>query len=167
MSVSATLSGTLTIQPAAGSRDADTMAKLSRTYRKIAGVGASRLLLMGALSTQLWRLSSGPPRLPRLIALRRGWSPPPGPGDARPGGAQVRPGRVSCPAGTWGPSRAEIATAPYFAGLAPPCVMVRGRLTQVDRLARFPPKPLLECTERCSTFPMYRHGWGASWPLVQ
>ena len=38
--------------------------------------------------------------------------------------------------------------------------MVRARLTQVDRLARFPPKPLLECAERCGTFPMYRHGWG-------
>jgi hypothetical protein len=35
------------------------MAKLSRTYRKIAGVGASRLLFMGALSTRLWRVSSG------------------------------------------------------------------------------------------------------------
>ncbi len=32
-----------------------------------------------------------------------------------------------------GPSRAEIATAAYFAGLAPPCGMVQSRLTQVDR----------------------------------
>ncbi len=32
-----------------------------------------------------------------------------------------------------GPSSVEIAMTPCFAGLAPPCVMVQGRLTWVDR----------------------------------
>ncbi len=40
----------------------------------------------------------------------------------------------SSPRKCLGPSRAEIATAPYFAGLARPCVMVQARLTWVDRV---------------------------------
>jgi hypothetical protein len=35
---------------------------------------------------------------------------------------------VPCPASTLGPSEPETATAPCFAGLAPPCVMVLGHL---------------------------------------